>query len=162
MKPLLALVALSTALALSPVQAATTKAQDATASTEHQHEAHAATSPTSTPTPGKRWATDAPLREGMGRIRKSVEELGHFASGHLSASQANDLAAGIEKDVNFLIANCKLEPEADAALHLIIAKLLQGAQAIKTDPADAKGMELLHAAVADYERSFDEAPVASG
>ena len=160
MKPLLALVALSTALALSPVQAATTKAQDATASTEHQHEAHAATSPTSTPTPGKRWATDAPLREGMGRIRKSVEELGHFASGHLGASQAKDLAAGIEKDVNLLIANCKLEPEADAALHLIIAKLLQGAQAIKADPTDAKGMELLHAAVADYDSSFDEGNIA--
>ena len=160
MKPLLALAAISLALALSPAHAATAHAQDASAAAEHQHEAHAATA-ASTPEPGKRWATDAPLREGMGRIRTSVDGLGHSAKGHLSAGQAKDLAAGIEKDVNFLIANCKLEPEADAALHLIIAKLLQGAQAIKADPSDAKGMELLHAAVADYDRSFAEAPVAS-
>lgn len=159
MKPLLALAAFSLALALSPAQAATAHAQEASAPAEHQHEAHAATA-TSAPAPGERWATDAPLREGMGRIRISVDSLNHSATGHVTAAQAKNVAAGIEKDVNFLIANCKLQPEADAALHLIIAKLLQGAQAIKADPADAKGLELLHAAVADYDRGFDEGKLA--
>ena len=94
MKPLLALAAISLALALSPAHAATAHAQDASAAAEHQHEAHAATA-ASTPEPGKRWATDAPLREGMGRIRTSVDGLSHSAQGHLSAGQAKDLAADI-------------------------------------------------------------------
>ena len=155
MKPLLALAAFSFAFMLSPAQAATAHAQDASAPPAHQHETHAAAA-ASAPAPGKRWATDAPLREGMGRIRASIDGLGHDAKGYPSAGQAKAAAASIEKDVNFLISNCKLQPEADAALHLIIGKLLQGAQAIKADLSDTKGLQLLHTALADYERSFDE------
>ena len=161
MKSLLTLGIISLAFSLAPSQAAATHAQDATAAAEHQHEAHAAAT-LATPKPGQRWATDAPLREGMGRIRHSVDALGHLAKGSQNAGQAKELAAGIEKDVNFLITNCKLQPEADAALHLIIAKLLQGAHAIKADPSDPKAVELLREAVADYGRSFDEGPVLKG
>ena len=129
--------------------------------TEHQHatgaDHHAqAAKPTATAAPAKGWATDAPLRAGMGRIRGAVLDLGHYERGHMGAEQAVGLAADIDKDVRFLIANCKLDPAADAALHGIIGKLLTGANAIKTRPADLAAIAPMRAALDEYARSFDD------
>ncbi|OGT55597.1 MAG: hypothetical protein A3E01_16575 [Gammaproteobacteria bacterium RIFCSPHIGHO2_12_FULL_63_22] len=101
-------------------------------------------------------ATDAPLREGMGRIRLSVDALGHYEQGHMGAEQAVEMAGNVEKDVNFLIANCRLDPDADAALHGIIAKLLKGAHALKSNPADLAAIAPMREAMAEYAASFDD------
>jgi hypothetical protein len=106
--------------------------------------------------PASGWATDAPLREGMGRIRTSVAALDHSEHGHLGAEQTVTLAGNIEKDVNFLIANCKLDPDADAALHGIISKLLKGAHALKSNPADLAAIAPMREAVAEYAATFDD------
>lgn len=120
----------------------------------HQH-----TPPAVVPAPartGQRYATDAPLREGMGRIRQSVLALEHAQHGPIGPEHAVLLADGIKRDVDFLIANCKLEPAADAALHGIIARLLQGAAALKADARDVPAIKLMRAAVADYALVFDD------
>lgn len=106
--------------------------------------------------PANGWATDAPLREAMGRMATSMEALGHYEHGHLGAEQALVVAGNVEKDVNYMIANCKLDPDADAALHGIIAKLMQGAQALKANPADVSVIAPMHAAMAVYARDFDD------
>ena len=108
------------------------------------------------PVPANGWSTDAPLRQGMGRIRLSVDALGHYQLGHMGAEQAVEMAANVEQDVNFLIANCKLDPDADAALHGIIAKLLKGAQALKANPADLAAIAPMRDAMAEYARDFDD------
>lgn len=134
--------------------AATTCSVTASASSRtHQHAPAAAV-----PAPvhvGQRFATDAPLREGMGRIRQSVLALGRAEHGGIGAEQVALRVDGIERDVKFLIANCKLEPAADAALHGIIARLLQGAAALKADAKDVAAISLMRAAVADYAITFD-------
>lgn len=108
------------------------------------------------PVPASGWVTDAPLREGMGRIRLSVDAIGHYEQGHMGAEQAVEMAGNVEQDVNFLIANCKLDPDADAALHGIIAKLLKGAHALKANPADLAAIAPMREAMAEYARSFDD------
>lgn len=108
------------------------------------------------PVPANGWSTDAPLRQGMGRIRLSVGALEHYELGHMGAEQAVEMAVNIERDVNFLIANCKLDPDADAALHGIIAKLLKGAQALKTNPADLAAIAPMRDAMVEYARDFDD------
>jgi len=145
------------AVALLPAQAAAATSPAATAHDAHQHAAAAAVPERAVP--AKRWATDAPLREGMGRIRKSVHALAARKPSPPSPKQATALAGDIERDVNFLIANCKLEPAADAALHGIIGKLLQGAHAVKADPADPAAIVTLRAALAEYARTFDDPAV---
>lgn len=76
---------------------------------------------------GKKWSTDEPLRAGMGRIRGLVEpQLGAAHTGKLTPTQYKDLAARIETEVGGIVANCKLEPKADAMLHLLIADLGDG------------------------------------
>ena len=107
-------------------------------------------------TPGQRWATDAPLRRGMAEIRAAVDALRHYEHGHLGPAQAATLATAIETQVAYLVANCRLEPQADAALHAIIARLLQGAAALKVDPQDTAALATLRQALQEYPRQFDD------
>lgn len=108
------------------------------------------------PPRGQRWATDAPLRKGMAEIRVAVDALRHYEHGHMGPAQAATLATAIETQVAYLVANCRLEPQADAALHAIIAKLLQGAAALKADPKDLAAVATLRQALQDYPRQFDD------
>ena len=152
----LATLPLLLAFALQPALAqddhAAMHAQDDHAQHDHGHAA--AHEIGEMPTGG--WATDAPLREGMARIMDSVESLSHYEMGHLTAEQALGMAAAIEKDVGFLIANCKLDPDADAVLHGIIADLMKGTAELKKDPTDMAALTPMRKAVADYVLKFDD------
>lgn len=119
------------------------------------HAGHHATPPPQ-PEAGQRWATDAPLRKGMAEIRAAVGALQHYEHGHIGPEQATTLATRVEGQVAYLVANCRLEPQADAALHAIIAKLLQGAAALKADPKDLAAVATLRQALQDYPRQFDD------
>lgn len=120
------------------------------------HEQHAPAAAGAQDSPAQRYATDAPLRKGMAEVRVAVDGLGAYENGHLSAAQAIPLATTIQEQIDYMVANCKLEPQADAALHGIIAKLGAGAQALKTDPTDLTAIPPMREAVADYPRIFDD------
>ena len=122
----------------------------------HSADAVDAVDAAAAPAPAQRWKTDAPLREGMGRIRGAVEGLQHYERGHMGPEQATELANGIARDVNFIVANCKLEPSADAALHPIIGALMKGALALKAKPADLAAIPPMRSALQDYARQFDD------
>jgi hypothetical protein len=80
---------------------------------------------------GRKWATDEPLRAGMSRIRSLVEaQLGAAHAGKLTPAQYRELATQVEAEVGGIVANCKLEPKADAMLHLVIAELGEGTDAM--------------------------------
>lgn len=102
---------------------------------------------------GKPWATDAPLREGMARIRDAVALAD--AQAPLTGDSAAALADAVEEQVAFLIANCELEPAADATLHVLIARMLSAASMLRADPASAEGLPRLREVLHDYPRYFD-------
>jgi len=110
----------------------------------------------SIPAAGQRWGTDAPLREGMQGIRTAVEALDHYQHGHMGPDQAVLLADKIEGHVRDMIAHCTLAPDADAALHAIIAPLLSNAGALRRDPGDLTVIAPMRKTVADYARQFDD------
>src|SRR3546814_17099455 len=68
----------------------------------------------------------------MGRIRSAVDELRHHEMGHMGDERAALLAAGITRDIGWIVANCELAPAADAALHPIIGRLAAAAAALKS------------------------------
>ena len=125
------------------------------AAQSHAH-AHPGVDAATASAPVQRWKTDAPLREGMGRIRAAVDGLGHYEHGHIGAEQALKLAASIERDIGFIVAHCKLEPRADAALHPILGALMQGALALKANPAEFATIQPMRNALQDYARAFDD------
>ncbi|MFZ5505071.1 MAG: hypothetical protein ACOY7P_06235 [Pseudomonadota bacterium] len=123
------------------------------------HDHSAATPHKLTLNQGRKWATDEPLRVGMGRIRGLVEpQMGAAHAGKLTPVQYRELATQIETEVGGIVANCKLEPKADAMLHLVIADLGAGTDAMagkdaKTRPA--LGLVKVAQAVNQYGSHFD-------
>lgn len=121
------------------------------------HVAHAThPAPTQSALPAHRYATDAALRGGMADIRNAVGMLDHAAHGHLDATQVRSLASSIERSIGGIIANCKLDPQADAALHGIIGRLGAGVAALKEHPEDAAPVAQMREALEDYARMFDD------
>ena len=107
---------------------------------------------------GKKWATDQPLRTSMGEIRKALaakQEAIH--KGTLTSPDYQMLAATVDAQVATIVAECKLEPEADANLHLIVAELLAGAESMQGKSANkpAAGAMLTVQAVNRYGQYFD-------
>lgn len=129
---------------------------------QHAHEHHAPAAAVVQEHPAQRYATDAPLRQGMEKIRVAFDALGDYEHGHMGPEQATALAGQIQEQVAYLIANCKLDPQADAALHGIIAQLSSGAQALKSRPADLTVIPPMREALVDYRNTFDDPGFTSG
>lgn len=121
---------------------------------QHAHEGHAPAAATALP--AQRHATDAPLREGMARIHEALNELRHYVMGHMPKAIAIERVDAIQSATDYLFANCKLEAQADAALHGMLAPLLAGVQAFRTNPGDTSTIAAMRQAVADYPRVFDD------
>jgi len=131
---------------------------------DHAHDrpsdAHAAHAQTAAPEPPDRaearWATDPPLRDGMRRVRQAVQALEHSQHGHLDAVQTTNAANLIDAAVNDMIANCKLKPDADAALHGLLAKFLAGAHATRSGQNVPAALADMQGALKQYPLLFDD------
>lgn len=99
---------------------------------------------------GKKWTTDAPLRQGMENIRAALG----------SGMKYGALAKKVNAEVAGIVQNCKLEPEADAQLHLVIADILAGVEAMEgkvEGETRREGAEKLAKALDAYGEHFDHA-----
>ncbi len=109
---------------------------------------------------GKKWSTDAPLRSGMENIRAALAaELGVIKSSRrLSAEEYAALATWMNDEVAGIVQNCKLEPEADAQLHKVIAQIATGVEAMAANGTGASrraAAQRVAQALGEYERYFD-------
>ena len=121
------------------------------------HDAHAAPSTAALAlplVPATPWQSDAPLREGMRRVQRAVDALGHAEHDHLDAAQVTAAAEAVQAAVDFMFANCKLEPEPDVALHGLLAVLIKGASDLKANPADLSPLAGMREVLALYPRMF--------
>ncbi len=109
--------------------------------------------------PGQKWQTDAPLREGMEKIRASLEpRLEAIHVDKLPADQYKLIARESAEQMGYIVKNCKLKPDADAVLHEILAELGHGVDALQgTDPKlkPADGARKVVAALDRYGKTFD-------
>lgn len=103
------------------------------------------------------WAPDAPLVEGMARVRTAIAAL----EGHPDAATVAARAADVDAAIEYMFANCDLPTEPDVALHAVLARLMAGSNALKADPADHAAVLDMRAAVANYEQLFDDPAEAS-
>lgn len=103
---------------------------------------------------GRKWKTDAPLRSGMQEIRDALEQ----ARGReASPAQYIELGRKMEAQIASIVMKCKLEPAADAHLHVIIGELNAAADAFRgASLADGEpAMRRAGKAVEDYAKYFD-------
>ena len=146
--PIAAVIAAAIALTLPG-------AGNAQANPAHEHARHGKL----TLDHGKKWPTDEALRTGMTNIRNLVEpQLGAIHGGKLTATQYSELAQEVELQVGTIVANCKLDPKADAMLHLVIADIGTGVDAMagkSTSVRPAQGAVSVVTALNEYGRSFN-------
>lgn len=142
-------VAVAAALAVAPA------ISSAQATPAHDHAGHGKLALDH----GKRWQTDDALRTGMTGIRQLLEpQLGAIHGGKLSAAQYGELATKVEAQVGSIVTNCKLEPNADAMLHLVIADIGGGVDAMAGKNAKvrpAQGAAQVVTALNEYGRYFN-------
>lgn len=136
-----------------PPKPAQTEAQDAH---QHGHAAHPTDSSKLSLNQGKRWPTDAALRQHMEALRATFAERLHRIHRHqLSADDRDALAQAIDREVKGMIADCRLTPEADAMLHLIIADLLKAGAGLQAEKkAQSSALDAIHA-LEQYGSYFD-------
>lgn len=158
--PTLAMLVFAGVLFTAPAHAQSTA--------HHDHAAHAAPakpataksaaakSATAKPAavPTQRWATDAPLRAGMRNLREATETLNHYQMGHLDDVQRDNAVEKIDAAIKDMFANCKLEPEADAALHRLLAKFIAGANAARAGKFSKVELMQMQEALALYSGEF--------
>jgi hypothetical protein len=118
------------------------------------HEHAATPAKAATATRAARFATDATLRREMQGVRAAVAAMDHYEHGHLGPDKAVILATQIEDRVRTIIANCKLPPAADAALHTIIVPLMQSAGRLRNNAGDLSALASMRKSIADYDRQF--------
>lgn len=103
----------------------------AAGSTDSHHHGHHSAEPGKLQlNAGKQWASDAALRQTMDHINqamaKALPEMNKFSN-----EQYQTLAATVNQEIAYAVKQCKLEPKSDAMLHLVIADMLAGAQAME-------------------------------
>ncbi|MHA3904206.1 hypothetical protein ACTPOE_11810 [Castellaniella sp. WN] len=109
-------LALPLALATGPLRAAETH--------DHGHASPA----TPTLDHGQKWAADVPLRQAMGNLRQAVARaLPDAHAGTFSDASYDALGEQANRELAYIVENCKLEPQADAVLHVILADVVEGA-----------------------------------
>ena len=146
-------IALMLALALSSPLAvlAATNAHDHGKSAPHKLELNA----------GKKWGTDDALRKAMSGIQTSVTQtLPAAHAGKASAADYDAFGKDVTAQVTYMVENCKLDPQADAQLHIIVADLMAGVEAAQGKHGEKKrasGVVKVAQAANAYGKHFDHA-----
>ncbi len=129
---------------------------------EHDHHDHGAAAPqTIELNAGKKWHTDDALRQSMGTIRMLTEKaLPAAHAGKLTPAGYDALANDINSQMAYIVKNCKLDPKADAQLHIIIGSLANGVETMQgkqSGQARALGVVEVSRALNTYGTYFDHA-----
>ena len=146
-------IALMLALALSSPLAvlAASDAHDHGKSAPHKLELNA----------GKKWGTDDALRKAMSGIQTSVTQtLPAAHAGKASAADYDAFGKDVTAQVTYMVENCKLDPQADAQLHIIVADLMAGIEAAQGKHGEKKrasGVVKVAQAANAYGKHFDHA-----
>jgi len=121
---------------------------------DHHHEAAAAELHLNQ---GRKWPTDAVLRRGMAAMRTELAvRLHNIHKGDLDPDQYAAVARSIEGEVATIVSQCRLAPEADAMLHIVIADLMGAAETMqgKAPGNPAEGAHRAVAALNNYGKYF--------
>jgi hypothetical protein len=102
---------------------------------EHHH--HAAAPHKIELNAGQKWETDAALRKGMSAIRAAVAgALSAEHGGKASKSTYESAAKKVNAQLAYIVANCKLDPKADAQLHVVLGEIMSGVEALEGKKPD--------------------------
>lgn len=102
--------------------------QQVTAS-EHKHDNHHSQQVMMQLNNGAKWPIDDSLHKGMNSIKSSMEaNISAIHYKNFKSKQYQTLANEIKVHLVYLFENCKLPTDADAQLHILLFKIMQGSE----------------------------------
>lgn len=105
---------------------------------------------------GVKWETDDALRQGMTDIRNHMAAaLPRIHDGELAPAAYAELADKVDDRIEYLVENCKLTPEADEQLHVVLVEIMDGSTAMKGDADPKQGAVKIIQALDAYPAYFD-------
>lgn len=119
---------------------------------EHGHGPSGHAAPVEQATPDTVMPTDAALRGGMQEIRLTMTK------GLVKRPGPADyprMADAVDASIERITKTCSLPPEADERLHLILVRMMEGAQAMRSGENPQSGVAKVLGALNDYGRGFD-------
>lgn len=127
------------------------------AAESHDHHHHEAAPAKLQLNQGRKWPTDAPLRQAMSVMRADLAGRLHaIHKGSLAREEYATLGRSVEAQIGAIVSQCKLEPKADAMLHIVIGELGSAADVMQGkapgDPAAAAHRAVI--TLNDYGRHF--------
>lgn len=107
---------------------------------------------------GKKWQTDHALRTGMSEIHTAMERaLPSIHNRTFTPAQYGVLVERIQKQIDYVVGNCKLPEEADQQLHLVLEEIIDGVSSMKTDTGREQGAVKIVEALGQYREYFEPA-----
>lgn len=105
---------------------------------------------------GARWQTDDALRRGMSDMRNDMAgALPGIHGNAFTPAEYTELADKIDGRINYLVENCKLSPEADEQLHVLLVQIIDGIAVMKGDADQVHGAVKIVQALNLYPEYFD-------
>jgi len=105
---------------------------------------------------GAKWQGDANMIKGMDGIRAAVApKIAAIHHNKLPAQDYAALARSVQAEVDFMVANCKLEPAVDAQLHVVLEQVLDGVTAMQAGKEPRAGAVRIVQALGLYGKHFE-------
>lgn len=121
---------------------------------ENSHHSHGGSSNASEVKPDKKFIADEALKERMNSILSAMQKLNKTGSASEKKKKVVTTGGRVESVVQDIFKNCKLVPDADAAIHPILAEILEGAHLLKKG-IEKDGHERIHKALLKYGDNFE-------
>jgi len=106
---------------------------------------------------GEKWPIDTSLHTGMTRIKTSMEK--HINAIHnktFKAEQYSVLAKELQQHLNYLFSHCKLPSDADAQLHILLFRVMQGVEKMQATSEQRTGAIKVIKALQAYPEYFND------
>ncbi len=88
---------------------------------------------------GELWQTDEHLRNSMEAIRKIIQKNSPTANSSLKPEVAATIYHKVNEQIDNIIQNCQLSTAADENLHIILANIIEGIDAL-VDSSETENM----------------------
>lgn len=101
---------------------------------------------------GNKWQSDEALRQGMSNIQDIVRIATNGPLDHSTLMQ------GVTSNIDYMVQNCKLDPEPDGVLHVIIGEMVEGLALLddeKSPQEHQQGLERIEHALSTYGDYFE-------
>jgi len=126
------------------------------AENSHSHDGQGSVSASMKLNDGQKWQGDGSMRTGMDGIRTAMAaQLEKIHQNKLPDADYKILAGSLEKEIEYMVENCKLSPEVDEQLHVVLGQVIEGIDDMETGTHPRSGAVKVVQALNAYGKHFE-------